>query len=269
MSSLNQQTSITPMAAFKVRPIGFDDIKAAFRAGIQDFTRRPALSIFFGLVYAAFGIVLTFGLFIYDQIWLVIPAAVGFPLIAPFVAAGLYEMSRRFTTNESFTARDIFTVIFKQQRREFGWMAFVVLFVFWVWIYQARLLLALFLQWQSFSSLEKFVEIITTTSNGLMFLGVGSIVGAFMATALFSVTVIAMPLLLHKEIDFVSAMLISIKTVKTSPIVMLCWGAFIAALVLIAILPAFAGVIFILPILGHATSRLYEKAIEAPPMTPA
>jgi len=266
MSSLNQPTSVLPMAGFKIHSIGFGDIQSALRAGIRDFTRRPALSIFFGLVYAVFGIVLTFGLFIYDHIWLVIPAAVGFPLVAPFVAAGLYEMSRRFSNDEAFSAGDIFSAIFKQQRREFGWMAFVVLFVFWVWIYQVRLLLALFLQWQSFSSLERFIEIIATTSSGLMFIAVGTLVGAFMASALFSVTVIAMPLLLDKEIDFVSAMLISIKTVKASPVVMLGWGACIAALVLIAILPAFAGVIFILPILGHTTWHLYEKAIETVPM---
>lgn len=269
MSSLKQEHIAVPTTAFKVHPVGAGDIAAALRAGIRDFARKPALSIFFGFVYAAFGAIITLGLVISEHAWLVVPAAVGFPLIAPFVAAGLYEMSRRFTANEDFTWSEIFTVVFRQQRREFGWMAFVVLFVFWVWIYQVRLLLALFLQWQSFSSLDKFIEIVTTTPSGLMFLAVGTLVGAFMATALFSVTVIAMPLLLDKEIDFVSAMIVSVKTVRGSPVTMLCWGACIAGLVLIALLPAFAGIVFILPILGHTTWRLYERTIEAVPMKPA
>jgi len=251
-----------PIDRLRVKSLTAADIRAAFKAGLRDFTRRPFVSMFFGLVYVVIGAVFIAGLVIYDQIWMVVPAGVGFPLIAPFIAAGLYEMSRRFQAGQDFSAGEIFTVIFRQQRREFGWMAFVMLFVFWVWIYQVRLLLALFLQWESFSTLADFTTIISTTTNGMLFLGVGTLVGAFISAVLFTITVIAMPLLLDEEIDFVSAMLVSIKTVHTNAAVMLGWGAVIAILVFTAILPAMAGLIIVLPVLGHATWHVYRAAIE-------
>ncbi|MEO1397246.1 MAG: DUF2189 domain-containing protein [Pseudomonadota bacterium] len=253
---------LTMMQALKVRTITAQDVRDAFFAGVKDFTRRPVLSLFFGVAYAVFGIVFILGLLVFDQVWMTVPAGVGFPLVAPFLAVGLYEMSRRYKAGELFTWSEIFTVVFKQQRREFGWMAFVTLFVFWVWMYQIRLLLALFLQWQSFSSLESFVTIVTTTTNGMLFIGVGTVVGAFLATVLFALTVISMPLLLDKDIDFVSAMLISVKTVHSNPAVMLGWGATIAVLVFVSLLPAFLLVIVVLPILGHTTWHLYKAAID-------
>jgi uncharacterized membrane protein len=87
---------------------------------------------------------------------------------------------------------------------------------------------------------------------------------------LFSVTVISMPLLLDREIDFVSAMVLSIKTVATSPVVMIGWGWIIAVLMILAMIPAFLGLLIVLPVLGHATWHLYQRAIrpvnEGPPV---
>lgn len=253
---------LSMLQALKVRQISVGDIKLAFSAGMKDFSRRPLLSMFFGLVYAAFGVVLVLGFTVFDSIWMTLPAAVGFPLVAPFVAVGLYEMSRRMKRKEDFSWHEIFLVIFRQQQREFGWMSFVVLFVFWIWIYQARLLLALFLQWQSFSSLDNFIDVITTTQNGILFITIGTLVGAVLATVLFSLTVISMPLLLDKEIDFISAMILSVKAVHTNPLIMLSWGVAIAILIFLALVPAFLGIIFVLPILGHVTWHLYQSVID-------
>ena len=204
------------------------------------------------------------GLLVFDQIWMIVPAGVGFPLVAPFLAAGLYEMSRRYQSAIPFSWKDIFLIVVKQQRREFGWMAFVVLFIFWVWIYQVRLLLALFLQWTSFSSLEGFFQVVTGTGNGMLFIGVGTLVGAALATVLFSLTVIAMPVLLDREINFVSAMILSVKSVVANRFVLLAWGLMIAAITFASILPLFLGVILMVPVLGHATWHLYVRTIECP-----
>ncbi|MEC9345897.1 MAG: DUF2189 domain-containing protein [Pseudomonadota bacterium] len=237
------------------------DVKAALRDGLRDFTRRPALSLLFGVFYALFGAALIAGLVLSDQFWLVIAAAVGFPLVAPFLAAGLYEMSRRLKRGEPFTTRQIFGSVFGQQQREFGWISFILLFVFWVWAYQVRLVLALTLKYQGFRSVEHLFETLFTTGEGLTFLLIGSVIGAFLATVIFSITVMTMPLLLDKQVDCVTAMITSVKTVRASPAVMLGWGAAVGALTLVAIVPLFLGVIVIFPVLGHASWHLYERLV--------
>lgn len=244
-----------------VRAARVEDVKAAIRDGLRDVRRRPGLSLFFGLVYALFGLTLLAGFTLFDQIWIVIAAGIGFPLVAPFLAAGLYEMSRRFKRDEAFSAADIFLVIFRQQRREFGWMSFVVLFVFWIWAYQFRLILALTVQSHGYRSFDHLLTTIFTTGDGFVFLAIGSVVGGVIATVLFSVTVIAMPLLLDKNVDCVTAMITSVHAVLKSPAVMLAWGALIGGLTLLAVAPLFAGVIFVFPVLGHITWRLYERLV--------
>ena len=90
---------------------------------------------------------------------------------------------------------------------------------------------------------------------------VGSAVGAVLATVLFSITVVAMPLLLDKDVDVVTAMITSVKSVVKSPTVMIGWGALIGALIVFSIVTIFAGVVFIFPILGHASWHLYERLV--------
>lgn len=237
------------------------DITASLKAGFADFLARPVMSGFFGLFYAIFGILMVWSLVWLGKIWMIIPAIVGFPLVAPFAAAGLYEMSRRMQRGEDFGWSDILTVIARQSKREMGWMAFVTLFIFWVWMYQVRLWLALILQDASFSDFEGFWTTVFFTPQGWTFLAIGTCAGAFLSAVLFTVTVVAMPMLLEREIDFVSAMLTSIRAVTKSPAVMLCWAAIIAVTMLVSLVPAFLGLIVTLPVLGHTTWHLYQRAV--------
>lgn len=245
----------------EVNTVTADDIKASLKAGFADFLARPLMSGFFGLFYAVFGILLVWCLVWLGMIWMIIPAIVGFPLVAPFAAAGLYEMSRRLQTGESFGWSDILTVMANQRKRELGWMAFVTLFIFWVWMYQVRLWLAIILQNASFSDFDGFLNTVFFTTEGWTFLAVGTFVGAALSAVLFAVTVVAMPLLLDRETNFVSAMLTSIRVVTENPVVMLSWAAIISVTMLLSLIPAFLGLIFTLPILGHTTWHLYQRAV--------
>jgi uncharacterized membrane protein len=96
------------------------------------------------------------------------------------------------------------------------------------------------------------------TANGLMMLAVGTGVGAVFALVLFMITVLALPLLLDREIDFVTAMITSFQYVQAHPVVMLGWAAFIAVVMFAAMIPAFVGLFIALPLLGHATWHLYD-----------
>lgn len=245
----------------KVNTVTAYDIQKSLKAGFSDFLARPFMSGFFGLFYAVFGVLFVWSLVWLGKTWMIIPAIVGFPLVAPFVAAGLYEMSRRLQKTESFGWSEILTVMANQRKREMGWMAFVTLFIFWVWMYQVRLWLAIILRDASFSDFDGFLNTVFYTPQGWTFLAVGTGVGAVLSAVFFTLTVVAMPLLLDRDIDFVSAMLTSIRVVKDSPVVMLTWAAIISVTMLLSLLPAFLGLIFTLPILGHATWHLYQRAV--------
>lgn len=255
--------NLTPRkpARAKVNKVTADDIKASLKAGFSDFLAHPFLSGFFGLFYAVFGILLVWCLVWLGAIWMVIPAAIAFPLVAPFAAAGLYEMSRRMQKGESFGWSDILTVMANQRKREMGWMAFVTLFILWVWFYQFRTVLVIVLQDSSFSDLGGFLSIVFFTAEGWTFLAIGTCVGAFLSAVLFSVTVVAMPMLLDRETDIVTAMIMSIRVVTGNPVVMLTWAAIISVTMVVSLLPAFLGLIFTLPILGHTTWHLYQRAV--------
>lgn len=244
-----------------VRSVRSGDIAAALKAGLRDFVRAPWFGLLFGSIYAAGGLLILAALLWFDMTWMIIPVAIGFPLVGPFVAVGLYEVSRRLAAGQKLRWADVLLVVVRQRERQLGWMAFVVLFIFWVWIYQVRLLLALFLGSKSFATIGAFAETVTTTPEGLGFLIVGTCVGAGLAFVLFSATVIAMPLLLERDIDIVSAMIVSFTTVFRNPVAMIGWGLVITALTVLAMLPAFLGIVVVLPVLGHATWHLYDRAI--------
>ncbi|NSY36934.1 DUF2189 domain-containing protein [Leisingera sp. ANG59] len=250
-----------PRSVLEVNRLTAGDISASLKAGFSDFLARPVMSGFFGVFYAVFGILFVWCLVWLGKIWMIIPAAVGFPLVAPFAAAGLYEMSRRMQAGENFGWSEILTVMARQRNREMGWMAFVTLFIFWVWMYQVRLWLAIILQDASFSDFDGFLHTVFFTPQGWAFLAVGTCAGAFLSAVLFTVTVVAMPMLLDRETNFVTAMLTSIRAVAENPVVMLGWAAIISAAMLLSLVPAFLGLIITLPVLGHTTWHLYRRAV--------
>ena len=250
-----------PPAMPVVNEIGFGDLGDVLSKGFADFRRAPLFGLFFGGVFALGGIVIALSLTVWDMPWMIYPVAIGFPLIGPFVAVGLYEVSRRLESGKPLVWGEILGVIWLQRQRELAWMAFVMLFVFWVWMYQIRLLIAIILSRASFSTLERFLDVLFNTSAGWTFLAVGHVVGAVLAIALFSITVISIPLLLDREADFVTAMITSVKTVVTNPVPMVAWGIVVTLAVLLSALPLFLGLLVTLPVLGHATWHLYRKAV--------
>ncbi|MEL6435556.1 MAG: DUF2189 domain-containing protein [Pseudomonadota bacterium] len=247
-----------------VNELTVDDLKDALAKGWADFRRAPQFGIFFALAYVLGGLLIVQSLFVWEQSWMIYPVMIGFPLIGPFAAVGLYEVSRRLASGEPLAWNEILQVIRIQSSREMAWMAFVMLFIFWIWMYQVRLLVALFLGRLSFSTLERFTEVVFTTSNGLWFLAVGHVVGAFLAIIMFSVTVVSIPMLLDRNVDFVTAMVTSVKTVFASPMVMIGWGLLVTLAVILSMMPAFLGLLITLPVLGHATWHIYTKAVATP-----
>lgn len=261
-------TSVSGTKDPVVRSVTAGDIAEALVAGLRDFQAAPRYGLACGALYAAGGLAIVFSVTALGMSYLAYPMAAGFALIGPFVATGLYEVSRRRETGEPLSFAALWRAV--RSRSEVGWMAFVTLFIFVIWMYQVRLLLALFLGVNaSFASFEQFIAVVLTTNAGLLFLAVGNVIGAVLSLILFSLSVVSFPLLLDRDADFVTAMITSVRAVVTSPLPMIGWAALIVMVLIVSALPGFLGLVFTLPILGHTTWHLYRRIVAPLPAAAA
>ncbi len=264
--SRSHATGLSPTAP-RVLDVGAADVIEALRLGFADFRAAPAYGLFFGGIFAFGGLFLTWLTVGAGLGWLTYPMATGFALLGPFVAVGCYEVSRRREAGQPLDFAAVLTVMGRQSGREFGWMAFVTLFVFLLWMYQVRVLFILTLGLGGFATMGEFFHAVTSTPSGWLFLGLVHLDGLVFALVAFSLTIVAFPLLLDREVDFVTAMITSVRTVMLNPRTMISWGLIVAATLFLSILPAFLGLLVTLPVLGHATWHLYRRIVL--PQSPA
>ena len=122
------------------------------------------------------------------------------------------------------------------------------------------MIFALFLGNATMTNVSSSLEVFLSPA-GLTMLAFGTVVGAAFATLLFSLTVVSLPMLLDREVDFVTAMLTSFALVRENPLLMLGWGGLIAISLFLGMIPAFLGLFVVLPLFGHASWHLYRRAI--------
>ena len=95
----------------------------------------------------------------------------------------------------------------------------------------------------------------------LLMLAVGSVVGAVIALTFYAITVISLPLLVDRDVDFLTAIIVSLATVRSNAPVLIGWAVLIGAVLLAGMMPLFLGLLAVLPWLGHATWHLYRRAV--------
>lgn len=236
------------------------DILDSLEAGIRDFRAAPKYGVFFGLSYAIAGWVITAALFQYDLPYLAYPLATGFALIAPFTAAGLYYISRRLERGEQITWSGVLGAIRHASIRELAWMAVVTVFTLIIWLDIAAFLFFAFMGFGGTAG-DQLVHNILATPTGWTFLLIGNVIGAILATMVFSYSVVSFPMLFDRDVDFVTAMVTSVKAVLQNPRAMGFWALTIAVLLLLSIASLFVGLIVVLPMLGHTTWHVYRRTV--------
>ena len=249
-----QLAPVTVASDLRVR-----DLRAALAAGWRDFTACPVYGLFFGAIYVVAGLFLYYALFNWGAVVWLIPAAAGFPLLAPFVAVGLYEVSRRRELGLPMSWSVVLGALRGRGDEQILSMGVIVFVAFGFWLMIAHGIFAVFMAESGIGS--ESLALFTTTA-GIMMLAVGTIVGAIMALAFFAITVMSLPMLVDREADFLTAIIVSLGTVRSNRFIMVTWAVWIAIGLFIAMLPLFLGLLVALPVFGHATWHLYRRAVQ-------
>lgn len=250
-----------PSAPPNIGRMALSDIPEVLKAGWSDFSRAPWHGVFFASFFVIGGLAIYLQLDRIERSYSIIPLAFGFPLLAPFLAMGLYDVSRRLEQGRDLPLAGVLRVIYRQKDRQCPSMAAVIIVIFLFWVFIAHMIFALFLGYMPMMNISTDWGATLFTTNGISMLLFGTAVGAGIAFVLFAITVMGLPLLLDREIDFISAMIHSFQTVSSNFLPMLAWAGVIAVLMVLAMLPAFLGLFVVLPMLGHATWHLYRRVL--------
>lgn len=126
------------------------------------------------------------------------------------------------------------------------------------WIIIAHTIFAIFMAGSGMGA--ELLEALRTQA-GMTMLLVGGAVGALIAYAFYAVTLFSLPMLVDRDVDFISAIITSIRALRANRLVLRVWAVVIAAALFLAMLPLFLGLLVVLPVLGHATWHLYRRGV--------
>jgi uncharacterized membrane protein len=252
--------SDTP-AQVTVNRIGLSDLRAALRAGLDDFYAMPTHAMFLAAIYPIVGLVLARLAFGYSVLPLLYPFAAGFALVGPLAALGLYELSRRREAGLPASASHALDVVESSSIGGLIALGGLLLIIFGLWIAFANAIYIANFGYAPPKSIMSFVREVLTTRAGWNLILLGNGVGFLLAAVVLTISAVSFPMLLDRDVGAAVALSTSLRVVVKNPLTMAAWGLTVAALLLIGSLPLLLGLTVVIPVLGHATWHLYRRAV--------
>jgi len=249
------------LAPPQIRRIGIADLRDVLRRGLDDFATYRTDVIFLALIYPLAGLALAQVAFGYQFLPLLFPLASGFALIGPVAAVGLYEMSHRHEQGEVVAWSDAFGVVKKPSFGAIVTLGLMLVAIFCLWLAAANVIYSLTLGPEEPASIGTFLRDVVGTSAGWTMIVVGCGVGFLFALLVLTISVISFPMLVDRDVGLHTAIETSVRAVIANPLPMAAWGLIVALALVIGSLPLFLGLIFVVPILGHATWHLYRRVV--------
>ena len=245
----------------EVRKIDLSDIRDALTKGFSDLGAYRTDAMFLAVIYPIAGIVLAAVALNYNMIPLVFPLASGFALIGPAAALGLYELSRRREQGMDRTTVGSFGATHAPVLGAIVLVSLLLFAIFLLWLAAAYAVYSLTLGPEPPVSIDAFLRDVFTTTSGWMMIVIGVSVGCLFAVLVLTIGVVSFPLMLDRHVGPYTAVATSVRAVAANPLPMAVWGLIVAVGLVIGSIPALAGLIVVMPLLGHSTWHLYRKVV--------
>ncbi|MBB6254311.1 DUF2189 domain-containing protein [Nitrospirillum iridis] len=254
----------TPSPA--VRRVPVDRPWLWLQRGAADLAATPSISLGYGLALAGVGFLATALALLNGWLALLLPLTGGFMLLAPLLAVTFYESSRRQEQGLPPDAHACL-VAWRGNLPSIAAFGIVLLLVHLFWVRLATLLYALLLGGAHAG--PEGVAAVLLTPAALPFLVVGTVLGAALALATFTISVVTLPMLLDRDVGVFMAVATSVTAVRASPGAMLLWAGLISGAVAVGMATLFVGLIPLLPLIGHASWHAYRDVVRLPAATGA
>ena len=244
-----------PTAPIVLRPLRWSSPFRWLALGWRDFIRAPFIGLFYGACFMVMGWAL---LKVFENApAYTLALSAGFLLMGPFLCLGLYRVSQRLENGDKPDFGDSL-LAWDTRTSQLAIFGFVLLVLEMLW---GRATLVIFaVSFDGMPDIKGSLMALLSPDN-LQFIVAWAVVGALFAGLIYSISVVSIPMILHRQTDAITAGLTSMRLVLTQTGVMLLWGALITLLVLLALLPWFAGLLVVGPVIGHATWHAYKEAV--------
>jgi uncharacterized membrane protein len=229
--------------------------------GFNDILRAPRASLFYGLVLAVMGwlLVTWYG----GAVGLALTT--GFLLMGPFFAVGIYDISRQLERHTTIDFLRTLTV-WQDNRPAIGFYALILMLSLAVWMRVSVVLVALLVP-NGFDDITHLLEQLLAEPGSWVFLLVYLAIVAMLAAFSFSISAVALPLLLDRtRMDAITAMITSFQVIRRSPRPMAIWAVIIVLLTAAGFMSWFVGLVVVVPLIGHATWHAYRDVVEPAPV---
>ncbi len=256
---MNDPVAVSPAPTIPgVRTIGFAAPLKWLALGWADLRRQPAASLFYGIAIAVSGAVIL-GVTA-DLPYLFAAAISGFLLVAPMLAAGLYELSRRYLANEPAS---VFDSMRAWQRNPSALISFGLLSILagTAWQVASVVIVAVFYKGKPLGPVAMMIEVLVNPAHYLMFfiyLGAGGV----LAAVVFVLSVVSMPMLVDRRCELLCALVTSANAVAANPLPLALWAVIIMLLTGLGFATALVGLVLVMPWLGHASFHAYKDLVE-------
>ena len=263
----NQTPPIPTSSLPPIQSIEFDQPLKWLVLGWKDIARHPFWSLLHGAVMSIAGLLIT--LLAHDQFWLLAGAISGFLVVAPVLATSLYAMSRADERQEKVDAKLLFKTWTRWQLHarqdpagywsliQFG-LLLALAATGWVLTSSALITLAAS---QPIHTPMDFIHHVVLAPEGSLF-EIWLLMGGLMAAPIFASSVVSMPLLLDKRVTVMQAVMTSWKAVITHPVILAFWAFLILGFATLGLMSLFLGLIFVIPMLGHASWHAYKDLVD-------